>query len=89
MPHRHIQVEYAPPPIPDRRFDWIAVLPEWDFGEPIGHGPTEALARADLLSQLDDEAEDANPGVADALYAVAATLGLLVASAIVGLGLVA
>ena len=49
------------PPIPDRRCDWSAI--DWDTYDgaedsrcPIGRGPTEEAARADLLEQLADAA---------------------------------
>lgn len=51
------------PPIPDRSFDWSAVLSDYDGGDidydtpsrdPIGRGPTETAAVADLLDQLRD-----------------------------------
>lgn len=49
------------PPIPDRAFDWSAVLRDYD-GAPdargpnscIGRGPTETAAVADLIYQLDE-----------------------------------
>lgn len=53
------------PPIPDRRFDWSAVLRDYD-GAPdskgpdsfIGRGPTETAAVADLLDKLRDYDEE-------------------------------
>lgn len=53
------------PPIPDRAFDWSAVLCDYD-GAPdsrgpnsfIGRGPTETAAVADLLDQIQDYEEE-------------------------------
>lgn len=39
------------PPIPERHWDWSAYI---DPEGPIGRGPTEAAAVADLFCQLDD-----------------------------------
>jgi hypothetical protein len=50
-----ILVSFVYPPIPDRRWDYSAVdYSTYDGGEnqPIGHGPTEEAAIADLLEQL-------------------------------------
>ena len=54
---------YAPPPIPDRNFDWSAIDDDtYDGAEDsrtrnqIGYGRTEDEARADLLAQLEDAA---------------------------------
>jgi hypothetical protein len=45
------------PPVQDRRFDWSAI--DWDTYDgaedsncPIGRGPTEEAARADLIEQM-------------------------------------
>ena len=43
-----------PKPIPDRRFDWAAATDNYEPGDPIGYGRTEAEAVADLLEQLED-----------------------------------
>jgi len=45
---------YDPPPIPIRRFDWTAIDADtYDGpGSPIGHGRTEADARADLEQEI-------------------------------------
>lgn len=49
------------PPIPDRRFDWQAVFDDYDGAPdahyPVGHGPTEAAAIADLMQQQEDRCE--------------------------------
>ena len=55
-----ISTEYWAKPIPDRRFDWSAIDDDtYDGAEdshcPIGYGPTEAAAIADLLEQMEDE----------------------------------
>jgi hypothetical protein len=49
-----IVTEFVYPPIPSRDNDWSAVLAGYDAGDPIGRGPTETAAVADLLEQLDD-----------------------------------
>ena len=41
-------------PIPDRRFDWEATFDNYDLGSPIGYGPTEQDAIADLLEQVEE-----------------------------------
>lgn len=41
----------------ERRFDWCAVLKDHDFDLPVGWGPTQAAAIADLQRQLNVEAE--------------------------------
>lgn len=53
----HIVVQHIFPPIPDRRFDWCAVPAEWDLGMPVGFGPTQEAAIADLL-ELEEFAGD-------------------------------
>lgn len=50
-----IVTSYDPPPIPDRRHDWLA----WDDdtyepGCPVGEGATEDEAVADLMAKLGD-----------------------------------
>lgn len=45
------------PPIPDRRYDWEAVHYDYEPGDPIGHGATEAEAVRDLLRREGDEGE--------------------------------
>lgn len=50
-----IQTSHEFPPIPDRRFDWVAFRdPE---AGPRGYGRTEAEAVADLREQEDDPDE--------------------------------
>jgi len=51
-----IVTEHVYPPIPDRRWDWSAVDDEtYDGpGSPIGYGPTEAAAIADLLETIEE-----------------------------------
>lgn len=44
--------EYLFPPIPIREFDWAATLSGYEPGDPIGRGPTEEDAIADLRSKL-------------------------------------
>lgn len=48
---------YAPPPIPDRRFDWTAIDEETYGGElsdPVGYGRTEQEAIDDLKEQMEE-----------------------------------
>lgn len=47
------------PPIPFRGCDWQATIDSYDGDEnaPRGFGPTQAEAVADLLDQLDNEAD--------------------------------
>lgn len=55
-----IRTEYVFPPIPVRTCDWSAVDDSTYDGEgsAIGWGPTEAAATDDLLSQIQDRAEE-------------------------------
>lgn len=62
-----IVTSFEYPPIPVRSMDWSAVLIDYDGGnldydkpsrDPIGRGPTELSAVADLLDQLRDLEED-------------------------------
>ena len=49
---------YIKPPIPTRDNDWQAVLDNYEPGEPIGYGPTEADAVCSLyieIAQREDE----------------------------------
>lgn len=49
----HIVTEYVYPPIPDRRWDWLA----YDFSigpeGPCGRGPTEEAAITDLRERIE------------------------------------
>jgi hypothetical protein len=49
---KRIETSFDYPPIPARDHDWSAFI---DPEGPIGHGPTEIAAIADLLYQLEDE----------------------------------
>ncbi len=56
-----ISTSFDYPPIPDRQFDWSAIdsdtydgAPDTSPPSPIGYGPTEAAAIADLLEQIAD-----------------------------------
>lgn len=53
----NIRTTYDPKPIPDRRFDWIAVDDDTYDGPgcPIGYGETEAEAVADLKDKIENE----------------------------------
>ncbi len=52
-----IRTDYIHPPIPLRDSDWVAVDDDtYDGpGSPIGAGPTEDAAIADLMEKLNDE----------------------------------
>jgi len=54
-----IKTEHWLKPIPDRNFDWSAVDADTYDGPgcPIGWGPTEAAAIADLIDQLPESEE--------------------------------
>jgi hypothetical protein len=55
---RSVIVRHVCPPIPDRRWDWMAVWSDYDDDpecrHPVGHGPTLEAAIADL--QIETEA---------------------------------
>jgi hypothetical protein len=61
--NRKIVTQHVYPPIPDRRFDWSAVLDDYDGGfsdgssDPVGRGATEQEAIRDLMEQI-EEMED-------------------------------
>lgn len=50
---RKIVTNYVYPPIPDRRFDWVAYPDGAEESGPAGHGHTEAEAIAELKENLD------------------------------------
>jgi hypothetical protein len=39
-----IDTAFVEPPIAMRRFDWLAIFPGYEGGDPIGYGATEADA---------------------------------------------
>ena len=47
-----IHTHHSSPPIPVRAFDWSATFEGYEPGEPIGYGPTEHEAVADLQEQV-------------------------------------
>ncbi len=49
-----IRTEHVYPPIPIRNFDWRATLDDYEPGCPMGEGPTEESAIADLFAQIRD-----------------------------------
>ena len=51
---RQIVTKYDPPPIPIRCCDWSATFADYDLGDPIGHGATEAEALADLQMEMEE-----------------------------------
>ena len=49
-----IKTHFEYPPIPDRNFDWCAVDDDtYEPGCPIGWGPTEEAAIADLMQEIE------------------------------------
>ena len=54
-----IKTSFDYPPIPLRSFDWSAIDDQsYDGpGSPLGQGPTEAAAIADLLQQIAEQDE--------------------------------
>lgn len=75
MKGHKIITEHVYPPIPDRSCDWSAVLEGYDGGDvapgvpsrdPIGRGPTELAAIADLLDQAEAWFTGESPGERDA-----------------------
>lgn len=48
----NIKTDYWAKPIPDRQYDWTAVLDGYDAGDPIGYGATEADAIKELMEQV-------------------------------------
>lgn len=48
-----IKTQFIYPPIPIRCFDWQATLADYEPGDPVGVGATEAEAIADLHEQLE------------------------------------
>jgi len=48
-----IHTEFLYPPIADRRWDWSAMFDGHEPGDPMGLGPTEDEAIADLVEQTD------------------------------------
>jgi hypothetical protein len=48
-----VNTSHICPPIPTRNCDWQATLDNYEPGEPIGHGPTEADAVCDLYIQIE------------------------------------
>ncbi len=51
---RVIVTSYVFPPIPDRRWDWVAYFDDVGPEGPTGEGPTEDTAVRDLLENADD-----------------------------------
>jgi len=52
-----IVTEHIRPPIPVRQYDWRATYSDYDVGDLMGYGATEAEAIADLVLQKSDEEE--------------------------------
>jgi hypothetical protein len=53
---RKIVTTYWMKPIPTRQHDWEAVTDNYEGGDPIGYGETEAEAIFDLIDQLKEAA---------------------------------
>lgn len=49
-----IVTEYWPKPIPLRQFDWSAVTDNYEPGDAVGYGCTEAEAIDDLRQQQEE-----------------------------------
>lgn len=49
-----IVTENIYPPIPDRRFDWLATYDNYEPGSPQGWGRTELEAISDLIDITED-----------------------------------
>ncbi len=58
-----IVTEHKFPPIPDRRFDWVAYVEGEEEDGPYGYGETEADAIEALVAQLEDEEPDISEAV--------------------------
>jgi hypothetical protein len=48
-----VVTRFDPKPIPDRQFDWTAVMADYDLGHSIGYGRTEAEAINDLILEIE------------------------------------
>lgn len=48
-----IHVSFRLAPIPMRCFDWSAASPDYEPGDPIGHGATQQDAVEDYLAAID------------------------------------
>ena len=67
-----IRTEHVCPPIPLRQFDLSAVDDDTYDGPgcPIGRGPTEAAAIADLLEQIEERSELSPQDLATAMRSI-------------------
>lgn len=52
MPLYKFRTSYDPPIGPTRSMDWNAISDNYEAGDPIGYGATEAEAIADLLDNM-------------------------------------
>jgi hypothetical protein len=52
-----IRTKHEFPPIPVRNWDWSATTDNYEPGDPIGTGRTEADAIDDLVAQIEDARE--------------------------------
>lgn len=51
---KDVITKFVYPPIPIRCFDWSATLGDYEPGNIVGYGETEAEAIADLYDQLEN-----------------------------------
>jgi len=52
---KKIITDHIRPPIPDNRFDWMAVREHFDEGDLVGYGATEQEAINDLKQQENEK----------------------------------
>jgi hypothetical protein len=50
-----IKTHFVYPPIPIRSYDWMAILGDYEPGNLVGYGRTEAEAINDLKDQMEEE----------------------------------
>lgn len=66
MKGHKIITEHVYPPIPERAWDWRATFDDYDGAPdahcPIGYGPTEISAIADLMEQEEERLLRGAPG---------------------------
>lgn len=55
---RPVRVDCICPPVPSRNYDFQATTTDYDEGDPIGCGATEAAALRDLAEQIDADEPD-------------------------------
>jgi hypothetical protein len=55
-----IVTENIRPPVPSRRFDWVAYFADMEDDSPVGFGPTENAAIVDLMDKQHSREEVKN-----------------------------